>query len=122
MAEVRKSRPRPHLDTKMLASWNGLMLSAYARVGSVLGDKDLLERAEQAGNFLKEHLWDPERQTMLRSCYRGDQMEVEQINQTGELTKQAELTLVIHCSSPGHFSSPSLLIQVSSFCYPIAAP
>lgn len=23
MAEVRKSRPAPHLDTKMLASWNG---------------------------------------------------------------------------------------------------
>lgn len=23
MAEVRKSRPRPHLDSKMLASWNG---------------------------------------------------------------------------------------------------
>lgn len=23
MAEVRKGRPRPHLDTKMLASWNG---------------------------------------------------------------------------------------------------
>lgn len=23
MAEVRKSRPRPHLDNKMLASWNG---------------------------------------------------------------------------------------------------
>lgn len=23
MAEVRKERPRPHLDTKMLASWNG---------------------------------------------------------------------------------------------------
>lgn len=23
MAEVRKNRPRPHLDTKMLASWNG---------------------------------------------------------------------------------------------------
>lgn len=23
MAEVRKSRPRPHLDDKMLASWNG---------------------------------------------------------------------------------------------------
>lgn len=23
MAEARKVRPRPHLDTKMLASWNG---------------------------------------------------------------------------------------------------
>ncbi|XP_028989271.1 spermatogenesis-associated protein 20 isoform X2 [Betta splendens] len=80
MAEVRKSRPCPHLDTKMLASWNGLMLSAYARVGAVLGDKALLERAVQAGNFLKEHLWDAEQQTILRSCYRGDQMEVQQIS------------------------------------------
>uniref|UniRef100_A0A8D2ZU50 Spermatogenesis associated 20 n=1 Tax=Scophthalmus maximus TaxID=52904 RepID=A0A8D2ZU50_SCOMX len=76
MAEVRTSRPRPHLDTKMLASWNGLMLSAYARVGAVLGDKALLERAAQTGYFLKEHLWDGERQTILRCCYRGDQMEV----------------------------------------------
>ncbi|XP_026207366.1 spermatogenesis-associated protein 20 isoform X2 [Anabas testudineus] len=80
MAEVRKSRPRPHLDTKMLASWNGLMLSAYARVGAVLNDKVLLERAVQAGNFLEEHLWDAEQQTILRSCYRGDQMEVQQIS------------------------------------------
>ncbi|KAM4716017.1 spermatogenesis-associated protein 20 isoform 1-T1 [Anableps anableps] len=80
MAEVRKIRPRPHLDTKMLASWNGLMLSAFARVGAVLGDEALLERAVQAGDFLKEHLWDPDRQNILRSCYRGDQMEVQQIS------------------------------------------
>lgn len=26
MADVRKTRPRPHLDTKMLASWNGKYL------------------------------------------------------------------------------------------------
>uniref|UniRef100_A0A8C7K5Z7 Spermatosis associated 20 n=1 Tax=Oncorhynchus kisutch TaxID=8019 RepID=A0A8C7K5Z7_ONCKI len=76
MAEVRKSRPAPHLDTKMLASWNGLMLSGFARVGAVLDDKALLERAVQAAGFLKEHLWDAERQIMLRSCYRGDEMEM----------------------------------------------
>ncbi|KAM3592167.1 uncharacterized protein V6R79_013914 [Siganus canaliculatus] len=80
MAEVRKSRPRPHLDTKMLASWNGLMLSAYARVGAVLGDETLVERAVQAGSFLKEHLWIAESKTILRSCYRGDEMEVQQIS------------------------------------------
>ncbi|KAF7643250.1 hypothetical protein LDENG_00242780 [Lucifuga dentata] len=79
MAEVRKSRPHPHLDTKMLASWNGLMLSAYARVGAVLGDEASLERAVQAAGFLKEHLWDAEREILLRSCYRGDQMEVQQM-------------------------------------------
>ncbi|XP_013877335.1 spermatogenesis-associated protein 20 isoform X2 [Austrofundulus limnaeus] len=80
MAEVRKTRPCPHLDSKMLTSWNGLMLSAFACVGAVLGDKALLERAVQAGNFLKEYLWDAEKQTLLRSCYRGDQMEVQQIS------------------------------------------
>lgn len=57
----------------------GLMLSAYARVGAVLRDKGMLERAVQAGNFLKEHLWDAERQTVLRSCYRGDDLEVQQM-------------------------------------------
>lgn len=55
------------------------MLSAYARVGAVLGDKDLVERAVKAGGFLKEHLWDAKQQTILRSCYRGDQMEVQQM-------------------------------------------
>lgn len=58
---------------------SGLMLSAYARVGAVLGDQALLERALQAGNFLREHLWDAERQSILRSCYRGDDMEVQQM-------------------------------------------
>ncbi|XP_030630170.1 spermatogenesis-associated protein 20 [Chanos chanos] len=77
LAEARKSRPRPHLDTKMLASWNGLMLSGFARVGAVLGDKALLERAEQAARFLQSHLWDEEGKRMLRSCYRGDDMEIE---------------------------------------------
>ncbi|XP_077595715.1 spermatogenesis-associated protein 20 [Stigmatopora nigra] len=80
MAQVRNNRPRPHLDTKMLASWNGLTLSAYARVGAALGDQALLERAERAGRFLQEHLWDDQRQNLLRSCYRGDQMEVQQIS------------------------------------------
>lgn len=57
----------------------GLMLSAYARVGAVLGDKGLLDRAVQAANFLKEQLWDAELQTILRSCYCGEEMEVQQM-------------------------------------------
>ncbi|CAM4710434.1 unnamed protein product [Leuciscus chuanchicus] len=79
LAEVRRARPPPHLDTKMLASWNGLMLSGFARVGAVLGDKALLERAERAAYFLQKHLWDEEDQRILRSCYRGNNMEVEQV-------------------------------------------
>ncbi|KAK1882084.1 Spermatogenesis-associated protein 20, partial [Dissostichus eleginoides] len=56
------------------------MLSAYSCVGAVLEDKALLERAVQAANFLKENLWDAERQTVLRSCYRGEDMELQQIS------------------------------------------
>lgn len=55
------------------------MLSAYARVGAALGDQAMLERAGQAADFLLEHLWDPEQQTVLRSCYLGDDMELQQM-------------------------------------------
>lgn len=67
------------IDTVTSSLCSGLMLSAYARVGAVLGDKALLERAVQAGNFLKEYLWDAEKNTVLRSCYLGDDMEVQQM-------------------------------------------
>lgn len=57
----------------------GLMLSGFARVGAVLGDKTLLQRAEQTAQFLRKHLWDEERQQMMHSCYQGENMEVEQM-------------------------------------------
>ncbi|MCJ8738530.1 hypothetical protein PDJAM_G00036840 [Pangasius djambal] len=78
LADVRRTRPPPHLDTKILASWNGLMLSGFAHVGAVLGDQTLLQRAEQTAQFLRKHLWDEQGQHMLHSCYRGDDMELEQ--------------------------------------------
>ena len=72
-----------NLNLNLLLSFlccsSGLMLSSYACVGAVLGDKVLLERAVQAANFLKEHLWDAEQHIILRSCYRGDEMDVEQM-------------------------------------------
>ncbi|XP_076856590.1 spermatogenesis-associated protein 20 isoform X2 [Brachyhypopomus gauderio] len=71
LSAVRRARPRPHLDTKMLASWNGLMLSGLACVGSVLGDVALLHRAEQTALFLQQHLWDAQHQRMLHTCYGG---------------------------------------------------
>src|SRR4026208_1679593 len=42
---IRKQRPRPHLDDKIIAAWNGLMISAYARAAQVLENPRYLEIA-----------------------------------------------------------------------------
>src|SRR4030095_16125321 len=40
---IRVRRPRPHLDDKIIAAWNGSMISAYARAARVLDEPRYLE-------------------------------------------------------------------------------
>ena len=67
MLNARATRVRPHLDDKILASWNGLMLGAFARAGIVLREAAYLATAEQNLAFLREKLWDEARQVL---CHR----------------------------------------------------
>lgn len=76
LREARERRPRPHLDDKILASWNGMMISAFARAYGVTGDRAYLEAAEKASVFLHRRLWDAERKVLLRS-FRGGRAEIE---------------------------------------------
>ncbi len=48
----RATRPAPHRDDKVIASWNGLMLSALARASVVLKDVRYLDCAVQTAEFL----------------------------------------------------------------------
>jgi uncharacterized protein YyaL (SSP411 family) len=57
MLAVRANRIRPHLDDKILASWNGLMLGAFAHASAVLGDEKHRAAAEKNVTFIKEKLW-----------------------------------------------------------------
>ncbi|XP_069785510.1 spermatogenesis-associated protein 20 isoform X4 [Narcine bancroftii] len=75
--KVRKQRPRPHLDNKMVASWNGLMISGFARAGAVLGEKAYIQRAAQAAAFVREYMFNSESGRLLRSCYPGSEGAVE---------------------------------------------
>ena len=50
--EARGKRSQPLLDDKVLSSWNGLMISAFAQASLVLGDDGLLEVAGQAADFV----------------------------------------------------------------------
>ncbi|XP_068658801.1 uncharacterized protein [Aristolochia californica] len=82
----RAKRPCPHLDDKVIVSWNGLAISAFARASKILktepGDikfnfpvignnpKEYLEIAEKAVSFIKDRLYD-EQTCKLQHSYRN---------------------------------------------------
>ena len=68
---IRAQRPRPHLDDKIISSWNGLMISAYARAAQVLDDPRYLEIATRSANFVRTKLYDPSRKILYRSYREG---------------------------------------------------
>jgi hypothetical protein len=53
---ARSTRVPPGRDEKVLTSWNGLMLAAFAEAGVVLGRPDYLRAAEANANFLLNEL------------------------------------------------------------------
>jgi uncharacterized protein YyaL (SSP411 family) len=68
--EAREERSRPPRDEKVLAGWNGLMISALAEGAIVLGSS-YAESAEEALSFCREHLWDEEERRLNRRFEDG---------------------------------------------------
>ncbi|HEY1172252.1 MAG TPA: thioredoxin domain-containing protein [Verrucomicrobiae bacterium] len=77
MFATQKKRVRPHLDDKVLASWNGMMLGAMARAGVVLGEEKFLTAAEKNIAFLKGKLWDEKSKTLYHRWREGERDEVQ---------------------------------------------
>jgi uncharacterized protein len=68
----RTTRPRPHLDDKVLTAWNGLMIAAFARAArTIAGAEARVQEAQQAARFVREHLWDAPTRTLLRRYRNG---------------------------------------------------
>jgi hypothetical protein len=74
--QARLSRPRPHLDDKVLTGWNGLMLAAFARAARVLPAEEsrarYLETAERNARFLEKAMWNPAARVLRRRYREGD--------------------------------------------------
>jgi uncharacterized protein YyaL (SSP411 family) len=77
MIQVRTKRVRPHLDDKVLASWNGLMLGAFARAHAVLGDAGYRTAAEKNLAFVKSKLWDAPTRTLYHRWRDGERDQVQ---------------------------------------------
>lgn len=67
----RLTRPRPGLDSKILCSWNGLMISAFCKAGTALEMPEYVATAIKAGQFVRDVLWSKEKKKLLRSVYGG---------------------------------------------------
>jgi len=69
--EARAGRPHPHLDDKILTSWNGLMISAFAKAGAILGVPRYTEAARRAADFILSAMLGTDG-TLLRRYRAGD--------------------------------------------------
>ena len=58
LLRYRNQRIRPHRDDKILASWNGLALSAFAKGYRVTNRKIYLDQAHKIADFVMRELWD----------------------------------------------------------------
>jgi len=69
--EAREERPRPARDEKILAGWNGLMISTLA-AGAIVLDDAYADVATDALGFVRDHLWDESEQRLSRRYKDGD--------------------------------------------------
>jgi uncharacterized protein YyaL (SSP411 family) len=69
---ARAQRVRPHRDDKVLAAWNGLMISACARGARVLDDPSLAARAARAADFIWDRMRDPRTGELHRRYRDGE--------------------------------------------------
>jgi len=67
---LRKERPRPLTDTKILTAWNGLMIRGLADAARVLDEPRYLAAAERAASFVLDRLQTDEG-GLLRSYREG---------------------------------------------------
>ncbi|KAJ3676181.1 hypothetical protein LUZ60_003593 [Juncus effusus] len=85
--DVRAKRPRPHLDDKVIVSWNGLAISAFARASQILklesentgfyfpivgcDPSEYLTVAEKAASFIRTNLYDQTTRRLQHSFRNG---------------------------------------------------
>jgi uncharacterized protein len=72
LLEARNQRPRPSRDDKVVTSWNGLMISAFARGAQVLNEPRYLKTATQAADFVQAKLYRQKDHILLRTYRDGE--------------------------------------------------
>jgi uncharacterized protein len=70
--EARSQRPEPLLDRKVLTSWNGLTISAFARAAQILNAPAYERAATEAATFVRSKLYDAGQGRLKRRYVDGE--------------------------------------------------
>lgn len=106
--QARARRVRPHLDDKVLASWNGMMLGAMARAGAVLREETYRAAAEKNLRFIKEKLWDANTRTLYNRWRDGERDTVQLLDAYANMCMGA-LEMYQATLDPGHLEFATAL-------------
>jgi uncharacterized protein YyaL (SSP411 family) len=68
---TREKRPQGFRDDKILAGWNGLMISALARGGAALEERRYVKAAAEAARFVQARLYDAKAKKLYRRYRAG---------------------------------------------------
>jgi uncharacterized protein len=77
LLEARRKRNRPRVDDKVLASWNGLAISAFACAYQALQDETYLSAAKRSAEFVLSKLVRKGASPMLLRRYRDGDVAIE---------------------------------------------
>lgn len=102
MLATRAKRVRPHLDDKILTSWNGLMLGAFARASAVLGEAKYRAAAEKNLWFIREKLWTSGKTPALCHRWRDGQRDQSQLLEDYAFLLSGVIELYEATLQPGH--------------------
>lgn len=70
--EEREKRVNPHLDDKILVSWNGYMITAFAKAYQIFFNEEYLMAARRAAGFIETKLYDSQKGTLQRRYRDGE--------------------------------------------------
>ena len=102
MLAARAKRIRPHLDDKILASWNGLMLGAFARASAALGEPKYRAAAEKNLRFVREKLWSAGSKPALFHRWRDGERDQAQLLEDYAFYLSGVIELYETTLEPGH--------------------
>jgi uncharacterized protein YyaL (SSP411 family) len=100
LLDARETRPRPPRDEKVLAGWNGLMISAFADAAVVL-DREYADPAVEAMAFVREQLWDG---TTLQRRYTDGVVKIDGYLEDYAFLARGALTLFEATRDPEHLA------------------